>query len=259
MTVDPRLKRKLAAAAAAAAVLGGAGGAYAVSQKSAGAPRDAFLADVAKRLNVSPQQLQSAFQGALADRLDADVAAGRLTRAQADEILKHAKEGGGPMLPGAPDGPDGPGGPGEPPPPPGAPGRQWFGGPPPPGQPPLPPGPFRERRGAHLGGRPLLFAGVTAAAGYLGLTPAQLRAQLAAGKSLAQVAGDRKKSVAGLKSAIEAAVKSDLDKAVASQRLSAAQEQQVLSRLRARLDAIVNRKGFAAGPPLRFRGRFGHW
>jgi hypothetical protein len=63
-----------------------------------------------------------------------------------------------------------------------------------------------------VGGGP--FGG--AAAAYLGLTPAELRAQLESGKTLAQVAADRGKSVQGLKAAILAGAKTDLDAAVAA-------------------------------------------
>jgi hypothetical protein len=49
-----------------------------------------------------------------------------------------------------------------------------------------------------------------AAARYFGLTHAQLRTLLQAGKSLAQLAGERHKSVDGLTSTVEDAVKADL-------------------------------------------------
>jgi hypothetical protein len=78
-------KRKLAIAATAAAAAAFAGGAYAATQTS-GTSRQAFLNDVAKRLNVSPTQLQSALQGAFDDQLQAAVTAGKLTQAQADTI-----------------------------------------------------------------------------------------------------------------------------------------------------------------------------
>jgi hypothetical protein len=52
---------------------------------------------------------------------------------------------------------------------------------------------------------------LTAAARYLGLSDTDLRAQLHAGKSLAQVAADRGKSVDGLKDAMLAAAKSNLE------------------------------------------------
>jgi uncharacterized coiled-coil protein SlyX len=80
-----------------------------------------------------------------------------------------------------------------------------------------------------------------AVAGYLGLTPAELRTELRAGKSLAQIATEHDKTVAGLKSVILDAAKTRLDQAVAKGRLSAAQEQTILDRLSAHLDQLVTR------------------
>jgi uncharacterized coiled-coil protein SlyX len=96
-------------------------------------------------------------------------------------------------------------------------------------------------------GRP----GPAAIASYLGLTPAQLREQLRAGKTLAEIAVAQGKTVAGLEDAIYADVQAHLDRAVANGRLTTAQEQTVLSRLKARLDDIVNHAFPALGPPLR--------
>jgi hypothetical protein len=76
---------------------------------------------------------------------------------------------------------------------------------------------------------------------YLGVTPAQLRTELKAGKTLAQVATEHGKTAAGLEQAIETAVKNRLDKAVTAGELTSAQEQKVLSRLQSRLDKLVNR------------------
>lgn len=258
--MEHALKRRIAGGAAGLALLAGAGGAaFAASGNNrgsapaAGNDRQAFLSDVAKRLNVSPDQLKAAIKGAFSDRLDADVAAGRITRQEADQIKKEADEhGGAPLLGPGPGGRfhDGPppllGGP-----PPGGP--PPFAGPPPPGRPPGPPG--RPPPGPPGPPGPIM-AGLDAAAKYLGLTDAQLRAQLQSGKSLADVAKARNKPLDGLKSAIEAAVKTDLDKAVAGKRLTQAQEDRILSDLHGRLDEIVNRK---LG---RQRGRFGfrhHW
>src|SRR3954469_11857285 len=223
-----RLNRKLAGSAVGVALLAGAGGAWAVSSGSSSTGgRDAFLNDVAGRLDVTPDKLKSALQGAFDDQLDAAVKAGRLTQQQADEIKKHAQEHGGvpPVL-----GPGGPGpgdrfhgGPGGPPP---------FAGPPPPGGPtpfagPPPPG----ARGPHGP----IGAGFDAAAKYLGLTNAQLRRELMAGKSLAQVAAAQNKDVDGLKSAIETAVKTELDKAVADKHLTQQQEDDILKGLHERI------------------------
>jgi hypothetical protein len=80
------------------------------------------------------------------------------------------------------------------------------------------------------------------AASYLGLTPAQLRSELAAGQSLADVAKARGKSVSGLQKAIEGRLTTRLDAAVKSGRLTAAQEQRILARLDQRLGALVQRR-----------------
>jgi hypothetical protein len=82
-----------------------------------------------------------------------------------------------------------------------------------------------------------------AAATYLGLTQDELRTQLEGGKTLAQVATTQGKSVAGLKAAILAGAKQDLDQAVAAGKLTAAQEQEMLSKLQEHVDDIVNNAG----------------
>jgi uncharacterized coiled-coil protein SlyX len=82
-----------------------------------------------------------------------------------------------------------------------------------------------------------------AIATYLGLSQAELRTQLRAGKTLAQIAQAQGKSVSGLQDTIYAAAKKRLDQAVASGRLTAAQEQTLLAHLKSRLDDIVNRSG----------------
>ena len=101
----------------------------------------------------------------------------------------------------------------------------------------------RPAQGGGPGNRP----GPAAVAAYLGLTPAQLVAQLAAGKSLAQIATAQGKSVSGLEDVIYAAAKARADKAVAAGKLTAAQEQTLLAKLKSHLDAIVNRAGLLRG------------
>jgi polyhydroxyalkanoate synthesis regulator phasin len=91
-----------------------------------------------------------------------------------------------------------------------------------------------------------------AIATYLGLTPAQLRTHLMAGKTLAQIAQAQGKSVSGLQDAIYASAKKRLDQAVANGRLTAAQEQTFLANLKSHLDDLVNRTGrppHGAGAP----------
>jgi hypothetical protein len=203
------LKRNVAIGAAALATVAGAGGAYAATQDSGASARQAYLNDVAKRLNVSPKQLTAALQGAALDQLAAAVKAGRLSQARADAIKRKIEQG-----------------------PAGAP--LFFGE-------PRRPGAFGLAGGARS----------RAAAGYLGLTDAQLFDQLASGKSLAQIAKARGKSVAGLKQAMTTAIRVRLDQAVARGAITRAQEQQLLSRLQARLDAQINRSmpGLRRGYP----------
>jgi hypothetical protein len=201
-------KRKLVVALAVAVVAAFAGGAYAATQSAGPGTRQAFLNDVAKRLHVTPQQLTAALNGATVDQLQAEVNAGRLTQAQANALEERLKDGGrrplvGPVLPRL----------------------------------------FRPFRLAGPVG-PIPAAGaLPAAAGYLGLTDAQLFRQLVGGKSLAQIAAAKGKSVSGLEQAMTAATKSRLDKAVAAKAITQAQEQQMLKRFSSRLSRVVNTKG----------------
>jgi hypothetical protein len=91
--VDRRLKRP--AVIAAAAVLAVAGGGAAVAATSGSNPRDAVLKDAAQRLNVSPDKLKAALQGAFADQLDQAVKDGKLTQQQADRIKQRIQRGEG--------------------------------------------------------------------------------------------------------------------------------------------------------------------
>src|SRR6266508_1555877 len=73
--------------------------------------------------------------------------------------------------------------------------------------------------------------GPAAVAAYLGLTQSELRAQLEAGKSLAQIASAQGKSVEGL------------DDAVANGKLTAAQAETMLAERRSHVGDIVNATG----------------
>lgn len=105
--------------------------------------------------------------------------------------------------------------------------------------------------GHREGGPHWFMHGLDTAATYLGLTQAQLRTQLASGKSLAQVAKAQGKSVDGLKDALVKDAKTKLDAAVKAGRLSAAEEQRILSEIEEHVDDLVN--GTPPGPPP-FRG-----
>jgi hypothetical protein len=76
-----------------------------------------------------------------------------------------------------------------------------------------------------------------AAAGYLGLSQAQLQTQLQSGKSLAGVAKAQGKPVAGLKDTILGAMTSRIN---ANTRLTASQKAAMLSHLESRVDVMIN-------------------
>jgi hypothetical protein len=228
-------KRKLVVGATGLAVLAGSGGAIAAAQSSSptpsptttkpaaradlGAEQKAFLDDVAKRLNVTRDQLDAAIKGAAEARIDAAVAAGKLTKEQGEEAKKRLDAG-----------------------------APFFGLGPVPGGPPRG-GAFGPRGHGHFG------VGLDEAAKYLGLTEAQLRERLRDGKSLADVAKEQKKSVDGLKSALKDALTARLDEAVKDKRLTEAEKNRILRNIDDRLDAIVNGKR-PDGPPGPFKRRW---
>jgi len=75
---------------------------------------------------------------------------------------------------------------------------------------------------------------------YLGLTNAQITAQLKAGKSLAEIANATPgKSATGLVDAIVTAVKTRLDAKVAAHRITPALEARILASVRTRVTRIV--------------------
>ncbi|HEV3033837.1 MAG TPA: hypothetical protein VGX72_03505 [Solirubrobacteraceae bacterium] len=103
------------------------------------------------------------------------------------------------------------------------------------GGPPV--GPARGARRHGLRARTL-----STAAGYLGVSAAQLRSDLRSGMTLAKVANATTgKSEAGLIQALVAATKTALAKQVAAGRITQAQANQVAPKLLARVTAEVNR------------------
>jgi hypothetical protein len=218
-------KRAIAIGAAALVVAGG-GGAAVAATGGGSSPND-FLDSVARHLGISRQKLDDATKAAAIDQVDAQLKAGRITQAQADELKKRIQDGDIPPLAGL----RGPG--------PGF----GFGGP-------------------GLPGPGLLKAGISdslaAAAKYLGLSESDLRDQLQDGKSLADVAKAQNKDVNGLKDAILAAAKSDLDKAVSDKRITQSQADEAYNRLKDNIDDMVNGqlRFHVRGPHLGF-GPFG--
>jgi hypothetical protein len=217
--MHPKLKRKLAIGAAVVAAVAFAGGAYAATQDPPVSVRQVFLNDIAKRLNVTPQQLTSAIKGAYLDELSNAVAEHNLTKAQAGAIERAVQRSGSFPLGGL-----------------------------------VAPFPLaaiaKQQLVAPAPGLPLPFAvfgGLGAAAKYLGVkTPMQLAYLLGSGKSLAQIAQARGKTVAGVENAIMASERSMLDRLVANKLITSAREQRLLARLSKRIDALVNRAGLRA-------------
>jgi hypothetical protein len=94
-----RPKRKLAAGAVAALAV--AGGGVAIGATQFGSPKEesqAVVADAAKQLGIEPAKLSAALQKALEDRVDAAVAAGRLSKAEGDELKTRIESGELPLL-----------------------------------------------------------------------------------------------------------------------------------------------------------------
>jgi hypothetical protein len=105
-------------------------------------------------------------------------------------------------------------------------------------------GPYSGGCASHFGGiqgRYGMWAGqqpvMQAAADYLGLSQAQLQAQLQSGKSLADVAKAQGKPVPGLKATMLAAMTSRIN---ANTTLTAARKAAMLSHLNSHLDAMIN-------------------
>jgi hypothetical protein len=107
--MDKNTKRKVAAGAAAAVAV--AGGGVAIGATQVGSPKEesrAVVADAAKQLGIDPSKLSDALEQALEDRVDAAVAAGRITKAEGDRMKAEIESGELPLfLAGARHGPGG--------------------------------------------------------------------------------------------------------------------------------------------------------
>jgi len=191
-------KRVLALTAGLALAVG-AGGAIAASKSSA-TRGDSFLARVAGHLGISTEKLQDATKAAAIDEVNADLKAGRITKAQADVMKARIESGEAPL---------------------------FFGG------------PHRFGDFGHHG-RPFgPHEHLSATANYLGLSVPQLMQKLANGQSLADIAKAQNKSVEGLKKAILDSATKAADRAVKDGVITEAQAKEGLKMLDSRLDDIV--------------------
>jgi hypothetical protein len=213
----PSKRAVVIASVVALAAVGAAGGALAASGTfDPAAEKQAYLNDVAGRLGVTSAKLETALKGAAIDRVDAALAAGRITKDQADAMKAAINAGKLPVGAG-------------------------FG---------FMPGPGLRHVGVGLPGS------LDAAATYLGLTEAQLRTQLESGKSLADVAKAQGKSVDGLKQALLDSIQSKLDQAVKAGKLTTAQSADIMARIKASIDDLINGK-LPSKPFREFHRQFG--
>jgi polyhydroxyalkanoate synthesis regulator phasin len=209
--------RKIAVVAAGAAVLAIAGGGAALAAGGAFSPGDeskAIIEDAAEQLGVEPSELTEALEQAHENRIDEAVDEGRLTEEQAQELKERLESDETPFFFGGHFGVGGHG---------------WWHG--------------------HFGP----FATLDTAASHLGLTEAELRAELAEGKSLADVARAEGKSVDGLVQALVAAATERIDEAVADGKLTESQADRLKEGLEERIRGLVNREPGSLGPHLRHR------
>jgi len=107
------LKLKLVAGTIAGIAVVGGGAAIAAPQAdSPQAESQAVVNDAAQQLGIQPSTLSDALKKALANRVDAAVAAGRLTKDRGDAIKARIGSSDFPIFGGPHGGPGGPGGPG---------------------------------------------------------------------------------------------------------------------------------------------------
>jgi polyhydroxyalkanoate synthesis regulator phasin len=176
-------------------------GIAATSASAGGSPT--LADDVAARLGIAPEKLRQAFEDAITARIDAAVKAGKLTPEQGAKLKERLANAKGLGL---------------------------------------------RLRGRLALKHPTLVRGFHARAHrvgpiakYLGITPQELRSELRAGKSLAQVATAHGKTVEGLVDAIVGPAKARLDRAVANGHLTRQRADELLDRLTDAVEKAVQR------------------
>ncbi len=169
------------------------------------------LATIAKAKGVTVEKLQADRKAMATAWVDKALEKKRITAEQAAALKKkiEASDGCAPAVFGGPGG------------------RGHHGGPPP-GKGP------GDDRGGHSAGKAILT--------YLGITQDALRADLKAGKSLAEIATAKGKSVDGLKALITSEMKAPLDKWLADGKLSKERYDKAVAALPKLVDRIVNAK-----------------
>jgi len=94
------MTRKVIAGAAAALAVGGAGAGVAATKLTSSPSEEskAIVNDAAKNLGIEPSKLSAALKKAFEDRIDAAVAAGRLTKEQGAELKQRIESGDFPLF-----------------------------------------------------------------------------------------------------------------------------------------------------------------
>ncbi|HEU0055654.1 MAG TPA: hypothetical protein VFQ08_00225 [Gaiella sp.] len=192
------MRRHIALAAALVAVATLAFGAGAASAADTPTLGDA----VAARLGITGDQLRTAFKAELNSRIDAAVAAGKLTPEQGAKLKERVANAKGLGI-GA---------------------RRAF-----------------TQKHKALVARIVRVNRLHLAAKYLGMTPKEIRTARQDGQSLAQIATSKGKSVDGLVAAIVAPAKARAAKAVSNGRLTQQRADELLARLTERAQALVQR------------------
>jgi hypothetical protein len=103
--MDRKLTLKVGAGVAAAAAVAGGGAAIAADRLGSSSESQAVVNDAAKQLGVTPSALTAALKKALENRVDAAVAAGRLTKEQGNELEQRIESGDLPLFFGPRGGP----------------------------------------------------------------------------------------------------------------------------------------------------------
>ena len=226
-------KKGLLTICVAVVVAGGAGTAIAASTGALGSTKptdNTWVQALAKKLGTTPDKLVEALKGVSNDRIDALVAAGTITQAQADKLKARVEATGG-------FGRHGGFGPG------GGPGRRGGFGP--------------GGMGGHggmggPGGDPLATT-----ATYLGMTRDDLDAALDGGKALTDVVKEQGKTTDGLKAALLVEAKTHIDALTAA---TDVQKKAMLDAASARIDDFIANAatpGHGGGPGFGHRGGHG--
>ena len=219
-------KKGLLTICVAAVVAGGTGTGIAAGMGALDSTKptdNVWVQALSKKLGTTPEKLVEALKGVSNDRIDALVAAGTITQAQADKLKARVDATGGLGRRGGFDRGEGFGR------------REGFG-----------------RGGPHGG----LGDPIATAATYLGLIRDNLDAALDGGKTLAAIATEQGKTIDGLKAALLAEAQKQIDALPAG---TDAQKKALLDAASTRIDAFIadaampGHGGFGGGGP-----GFGH-